>query len=101
MNWYAFIAKKFGIALGYTAAYVASFCIIGLIIGLINKGAGMPAAGLIFSNLGGIILIAVASVVLSMYTNLPNAFQCVLDVVRHTGNIINATVRKYDLTEKK
>ena len=101
MNWYALIMRKFGATLGYTAAYVGAFCIIGFIIDLINKASSMSAIGLLFSNLGGIVLVGVASVVLSMYTNLPNAFDCAFDVGRHVSNIFNAAARKYDLRNKK
>lgn len=101
MNWYALIMKKFGIALGYTAAYIAAFCLIGFALDLVGVGLGLPTIGLVFSNLGGVVLVIVSSVILSLFTSFPNAFECAMGVVRHVANIINAAARKYDLRAKK
>lgn len=100
-NWYMLILKKFGVTLGFAAAYVGAFCLIGFILDIINGALETPTAGLIFSNLGGVVLVIVASVILSTFTKLPNAFECAIGVVRHVGNIYSATVKNYDLREKK
>ncbi len=100
-SWYTLILKNLGITLGYAAAYVGAFCLIGFILDLINGALGTPAIGLIFSNLGGVVLVVVASVVLSIFTKLPNAFECAMGVARHVGNIFSATVKKYDVRAKR
>ena len=97
-NWYYLLLKNFGITLGITAAYVVSFCLVGFIFDLISNSATL---GLLFTNLGGIILVVVASVILSLFTKIPNAFECAVGVVRHTGNIFNAVVRKYGPRDKR
>lgn len=100
-SWYMLILKEFGVTLGYAAAYVGAFCLIGFILDLINRALGTPAIGLVFSNLGGVVLVVAASIVLSIFTKLPNAFECAMGVVRHVGNIFSATVKKYDMREKR
>ena len=99
--WYSLLIKKFGITLGYTAAYVAVFCIVGFLIDLLNGVLGMPTIGLVFSNLGSIVLVVVASVVLSIFTKLPNVLECAMGVVHHINNLISAMTKKYDLYAKK
>lgn len=100
-SWYALVLKEFGITLGFAAAYVGAFCLIGFIIDLINGAVGTPAIGLIFSNLGGVVLVVAASVVLSIFTKFPNAFECAMGVVRHVSNIFSVTMKKYDMRERK
>ena len=100
-NWYALIMKEFGTALGLAAIYAAVFCLIGFCIDLINGALGTPTVGLIFSNLGGVIFVIVASVILSLFTKFPSALECAKNVVRHVANIINASMREYDIYAKR
>ena len=100
-GWYSLIWKKLGITLGFAAAYALVFCLIGFGLDLLNGMLSLPTAGLVFTNLGGVILVIAGSVVLSIFTRIPNALDCALGVVRHVGNIFSATTKKFDLREKK
>jgi Na+-driven multidrug efflux pump len=70
-------------------------------VDIINGALGTPVIGLIFANLGAIVLVIIASVILSIFTKFPNALECAVNVVRHVSNIVNAAARKYDLRAKK
>ena len=100
-NWYTLILKKFGITLGITAAYVAAFCLVAFIFDIIGNAIALPAVGSIVFNLIGILLFVISSVVLSTFTKIPNAFECAVGVVRHSGTIFNAAARNYSLRDKK
>jgi hypothetical protein len=100
-SWYIYLLKKFGISLGYTAAYALAYCLVGFLINLIIVALGAPTVGLIVANLIAGIVLVVGSVVLPTYTVIPAVWDSALGVVRNAKNLFNALFKKYALSDKK
>lgn len=100
-SWYIYLLKKFGISLGYTAAYALAYCLVGFLINLIIVALGAPTVGLIVANLLAGIVLVVGSVVLPTYTVIPAVWDTALGVVRNAKNLFNALFKKYAFSDKK
>lgn len=100
-SWYIYLLKKFGISLGFTAAYVLAYCIVGFLVNLIIVAVGAPTIGLIVANLLAGLVLVVGSVVLPSYTRIPSVWDSALGVVRSAKNFFNAMFKKYSPSEKK
>ena len=100
-SWYIYLLKKFGISLGFTAAYAFAYCIVGFLINLIIVALDAPTSGLIVANLWAGLVLIVGSVVLPVYTSVPAVWDSALGVVRHAKDLFIAMFKKYSLSDKK